>query len=210
MSHIDIFTNIYETCAWGDNKNSNYRGTSGGGSDPEFNMESYIPFLKKFIHDNSIQTVVDLGCGDFRCGKYIYTDLDIQYTGYDAYAKVVEHNTASFPSDKYSFIHLDILNNKESIKGGDLCILKDILQHWHMDEIYRFMDYITETNKFKYILLVNCCNQKEDNPDNSQRSLPLSAKYLPLKKYSPQVLFNYFTKEVSLIAGEDHLFKSLE
>ena len=31
--------------------------------------------LKKFITDNNI---VDLGCGDFRCGKLIYDDLDIQ------------------------------------------------------------------------------------------------------------------------------------
>ena len=28
------------------------------------------------------------------------------------------------------------------------------------DEIYLFLDYLTTSNKFKYILLVNCCNQK--------------------------------------------------
>ena len=41
----EIFTNIYENKIWGDNNNNNYRGTSGGGSDVDYNKDTYIPFF---------------------------------------------------------------------------------------------------------------------------------------------------------------------
>ena len=74
-----------------------------------------------------------MGCGDFRCGKTIYDDLNIQYTGYDIYKELISHNQIQFP--KYEFIHLDFLENKETLLNADLCILKDVLQHWSLDNI---------------------------------------------------------------------------
>ena len=75
------FTMIYENKIWGDNNNNNYKGSSGGGSTINYNENTYIPFLQKFIIDNDIETIVDLGCGDFVCGPLIYNNLDILYTG---------------------------------------------------------------------------------------------------------------------------------
>ena len=196
----DIFTNIYEKSVWGDNNNKEYNGTSGGGSDIDYNITTYIPFLKNFILDNNIQSVVDLGSGDFRCGPLIYDNLDVTYFGYDTYEKVVTYNSKNYLPPKYTFTHMDFFTKKEEIINGDLCILKDVLQHWNMEEIYTFLDYIIRTKKFKYILICNCCNQVQDNPSNEGRSTPLSVKYLPLKKYNPVKLFNYNTKEVSVIS----------
>jgi len=71
----------------GNNNNTEYSGSSGDGSDIDYNKYNYVPMLKKFIISNNIKTVVDLGCGDFRCGKLIYDNLDILYHGYDAYKK---------------------------------------------------------------------------------------------------------------------------
>jgi len=84
--------------------------------------------------------------------------------------------------------------------AGDICILKDVIQHWSLNEIYLFLDYLTESKKFKYILLVNCCNQKKDNPycwtGNFRH---LSCNFFPLKKYNAIKIDNYNTKEVSII-----------
>lgn len=107
------------------------------------------PFLKKFITDNEVKTVVDLGCGDFRCGPHIYNDLNVKYVGYDAYEKVVSNNKENFNPSKFQFHHLDFLNNKEKLISADMCILKDVLQHWFMEEIYSFLDYLTETKKIQ-------------------------------------------------------------
>lgn len=196
----DIFTHIYEARIWGNNNSSGYNGSSGGGSDVDYNLTTYIPFLQKLINEKSIKTVVDLGCGDFRCGPLIYNDLDVSYTGYDAYDKVVIYNKKTHALPKYNFIHLDFSSKKEEIIGGDLCILKDVIQHWSLEDIYQFMDYLVASKKFKYILLCNCSGQTVDNTDiENGGGRPLSVRFLPLKKYSPIVLYKYNTKEVSLI-----------
>ena len=194
------FTNIYERKIWGNNKNTEYNGSSGHGSTLKYNKDTYIPFLKKFITDNNIKNIVDLGCGDFICGKIIYDDLDILYTGYDAYKKVIDYNSKKQSLPKYSFIHLDFCKNKENIINGDLCILKDVIQHWSLDNIYTFLDYLVEHKKFKYILICNCCNQRKDNTNIKNGSFrTLSCEYFPLKKYNPKKLYNYHTKEISVI-----------
>jgi hypothetical protein len=196
----EVFTSIYENEVWGNNNNTEYNGSSGYGSFIDFNKETYVPFLKKFIVDNNIKSIVDLGCGDFVCGTLIYDDLDIKYTGYDAYKKVIEYNSTQNLLPKYSFIHLDFCNNKESIINGELCILKDVIQHWSLENIYTFLDYLIENKKFKYILMCNCCNQTQDNTDISNGDFrPLSCEYWPLKKYNPSKLYNYNFKEVSVI-----------
>jgi len=196
----NIFTNIYENCDWGNNKHNNYNGSSGRGSDVDYNIETYVPFLKKYISDNNIKNIVDLGCGDFRCGPLIYDDLDISYTGYDTYNKVVLNNQKNHLQPKYNFVHLDFFNNKKDISDGDLCILKDVIQHWNLDSIYTFLDYLVENKKFKYILICNCCNQTQDNTDTYNGGVrTLNCNFLPLSKYHANEVYRYHTKQVSII-----------
>ena len=196
----DIFTYIYEKNFWGNNNNVEYNGSSGGGSALDYNKDTYVPFLKKFILDNNIKNIIDLGCGDFRCGKLIYDELDILYTGYDAYKKIIDYNSNQNLSPKFSFIHLDFCNNKESIINGDMCILKDVIQHWSLNHIYDFLDHLVENKKFKFILICNCCYQIQDNTYIQNGDFrPLSCDYMPLKKYNPIKLYNYDTKEVCVI-----------
>ena len=196
----ETFTNIYEKALWGDNYNQEYNGSSGTGSDLEFNKNTYVPFLQKYIRYNDIKSVVDLGCGDFRCGQLIYNDLDVTYTGYDTYAKVVKYNSKNNDPKKYFFNYLDFCNKKEEITNGDLCIVKDVIQHWSLDFIYHFLDYLVESKKFKHIMITNCGDQQIDNTDiviGEWR--PLSCDFFPLKKYKPVKFYVYGAKEVSVI-----------
>jgi hypothetical protein len=196
----NIFTHVYENKIWGDNNIPIYNGSSGNGSDINYNINTYIPFLRMFLEYNNIKTVVDLGCGDFKCGKLIYDDLDISYTGYDAYKKIVDYNSTQYLYPKYSFVHLDFCNNKESIKEADIYILKDVVQHWSLENIYIFLDYLIEAKKCKYILICNCCDQKEHSTDIENGDFRcLSCDFFPLKKYDPIKLYKYNSKEVSII-----------
>jgi hypothetical protein len=196
----NIFTNIYTNNIWGNNNNLEYDGGSGTGSELHYNKDTYVPFLKKFITDNNIKNIVDLGCGDFICGEIIYDDLDILYTGYDTYKKVIDYNSKKYSLPKYSFIHLDFCNNKENIINGELCILKDVIQHWDLDNIYTFLDYLVEHKKFKYILICNCCGEAQDNRDITIGDFrTLNSDFFPLKKYNCIKLYNYHSKEVSVI-----------
>ena len=195
----DIFTNIYESRIWGNNKNNNYSGSSGTGSSVEYN-KNYIEIVKKIIKDYEINNIVDLGCGDFRIGRLLYDDINVLYTGYDVYKKIIDYHKTQYSDLKYTFKHLDFYKYKEQIIEGDMCILKDVIQHWTTEEIYIFMDYLIESKKFKYILLVNCCNQKK-NEDSCKTGgwRQLTCDLLPLKKYNAIKIDNYNTKEVSII-----------
>jgi hypothetical protein len=199
-----IFSEIYENYEWGNNRTTHYKGSSGIGSKVYFNLDTYIPFLKKYILDNNIKTIVDLGCGDFLCGHAIYDDLDIEYVGYDVYEKLLISIRKKFPENKFKFYNLDFYDKKAEIIGGDLCILKDVIQHWNLMSIYNFLDYLVSVKKFKYILIINCCDQKEDDSDiETGQFRQLSANFLPLMKYNPKIIYKYKTKEVSLINCKD-------
>jgi hypothetical protein len=201
-SMIGTFSNIYETGAWGGNDDSakKYKGTSGGGSDPLYLKDTYVPVVRDFIKKNNIKSVCDLGCGSFLVGKMIYDDLDVKYIGYDAYEKVINEHKSEKYSSKYDFIHLDFKGSKEDIKSADLCIIKDVLQHWSLSDIYEFMDYIVESKKFKYIITCNDYIGAIDNSDIETGGWrPLSIDTLPLKKYTPTYIYEWDTKMVCLI-----------
>jgi len=196
----DTFTKIYEQRSWGGDIHSDFVGNSGSGSAIRYNKDTYIPFLKRFIANNNIKSVVDLGCGDFRCGPIIYDDLDVTYTGYDTYDKLIESHKKTYTTTKYSFNHLNFYDKKEEIIGADLCILKDVIQHWPVEYIIPFLDYLIEKKLFKYILLCNCCYQTESKTDIVVGDFrPLSSSMFPLNKYKPISLFRYNTKEICVI-----------
>ena len=183
-----IFTEIYEKNVWGDNNSYIYRGSSGTGSSVEY-CKNYIPFLREFIKTHNIKSVVDLGCGDGRTLKVIYDDLDVKYTGYDAYRDVIVNNKLTH-AEKYIFNHLDFFTFKEYINGGELCILKDVIQHWSLADIKIFMDYIISSKKFKYIMVNNCACQTIDNADCvTEGCRSLSCKFEPLKGYGFKEIF---------------------
>ena len=200
--HVKVFEKVYETCDWGNNQKSGYKGSSGCGSSIDFNIDTYVPFLQSFIKTNKISSISDLGCGDFICGKLIYGGLyDIQYNGYDAYGKLIEAHQQEYINNKnYTFTQLDIFAQRDCIASADLCIIKDVLQHWCLDDIYTFMDFIVNSKKFKFILICNCCNQTSDDTDiKTGGGRPLSCSFMPLLKYNPVKVLNYKSKEVSII-----------
>jgi len=225
-NHIDVFTKIYEKKQWGFNNNNYYSGSSGSGSTIHEQINTYVPFLISFIKENKINSIVDLGCGDFNVGKLIYNNLNVSYYGYDAYKKIIDFHNIKFNTDetninndetninndetsinntKYFFTFLDFYTKKEEIINGDLCIIKDVLMHWSLDKIYNFLDFIIENKKFKYILICNDCHQINDDTNiNDGEFRELSANFFPLKKYNPIILYNYKPKkEVSLIKIQD-------
>ena len=210
--YIEAFTRVYETHIWGDNNDPTYQGSSGVGSDIRYNSKTYVPFLRNFIKKYKIKSVDDLGCGDFRIGLLIYNDLNVNYLGYDAYKKVIDHNLDRFKDygGAYRFIHSDFssIHDRHNIEPADLCIIKDVIQHWPTANIISFMDYIIASKKFKYILICNC--YKGDQPgrqnDASYRRdikpgefSSLSIKHYPLNKYNGEILYTWDTKEVFLI-----------
>ena len=207
--HVEAFTKVYENNIWGDNNDSNYEGSSGTGSDIKYNIKTYVPFLKHFIKKYKIKNVVDLGSGDFLVGLLIYDKMGVNYTGYDAYKTLVDFNNKKYEGyGDYKFIHSDFraLGERKKIVPAELCILKDVVQHWPTADIINFIDYLVESKKFKYILLINCFTGNPENNATHRTNIKpgefsaLSSKTYPLNKYNLEVIYTWDTKEVSLLS----------
>ena len=208
-------------------------GCSGTGSENDMiNEKYYIPFLKYFINNNNIKSVVDLGCGTFNLGKSIYNDLNVHYTGYDVQKDVVKSNKTNFSRYRnshiksYNFEYINLSNEKciDSIVKADLCVIKDVLQHWSTDKVLEFLHSLLGKNKFKHILIINCYTADWRNkPFTGDRIVPnkksgnfeyLSFNNYPFNrfnknfeinhtKYKGKILGTYISKEVFLISLEE-------
>jgi hypothetical protein len=139
------FDDIYATNAWGHG--------SGEGSLP-IHTKGYVTFLEEFLLRRNIDSVVDMGCGDWQFAKSIHW-RDVRYDGYDVASSVVADNQHAYSTDRIRF-HLYSGDPKE-LPSADLLIAKDVLQHLPNDFV---LDFLPHLSRFKYALLTNCVNPR--------------------------------------------------
>jgi hypothetical protein len=113
---------------------------------------------------------------------------------------VIDHNKRNFPTKDFhcydSYKWVNTIHNHY-----DLVILKDVLQHWSNENIIFFLDALVDCD-YKYILIVNSykeCKGENRSVKNRYRYDKLDCHCYPLNKYSPEYLFTYQHKQVSLI-----------
>lgn len=117
-----------------------WNGNSGPGSDPRYCIP-YLDFLAKYIRDNKIESVLDLGSGDGRLasvtdwGSAVYTGLDIK-NGFDI-------TSCDLPD-------------------AELVLIKDVLQHWNNESINEFFPRVAS---YKLVLITNCADDWRTNED---------------------------------------------
>jgi hypothetical protein len=196
MEIEQVFNDIYDNKRWGEYDS---RGSSGPGSHIS-QARPFLEFIQDFIDANSkeIKTIYDIGCGDMQYTRHL--DLSkVNYTGVDCVKSVIKQNKLIFETENVKFKYKEISRHK--FDYADLYIIKDVLQHLNNEIVYNFLDYITEEKLAKYIVICNCCDQKEDDEDVPEigQTRPLDGNFLPLKKYNPIVLKKYSTKQICLI-----------
>lgn len=189
-----IFNQIYEINYWGHG--------SGDGSALQNTVE-YNNTLRTFLDDHDdIQKVVDLGCGDWQSTFDIYNNLKtpVEYVGIDIVPSVINANREKFPEHTF---HCQSLMDVDNLPNADLYVLKDVIQHWSNQDLIEFMDKLTANpHKFKYILLCNCCFQRDEMEDcETGKWRPLRSNMEPLRRYNPRHILHYSTKEICLITS---------
>jgi hypothetical protein len=189
------FEYVYNNKIWGD--------SSGGGSDMAV-LGSFVEWLNGFIKHENVETLLDFGCGMNGLGEHIVVP---NYIGTDVVPSVVKYCKENY--------QLDIrLSNGLPIIKADVLLVKDVLMHWNVEEINKFLQHATK--RYKHIVLVNCCNQTEDNPkltNNHLSAMGLSYSFSPLRDYSPRLVMyldknKNDIKEVLLITNERQTSKS--
>jgi 2-polyprenyl-3-methyl-5-hydroxy-6-metoxy-1,4-benzoquinol methylase len=132
MLNEDIFTRIFESNGWG-----SIETPSGPGStiDACSGIITKLPF---WIDLHSIQTIVDLGCGDFHWMSQV--DLgSVEYYGYDIVKEAVD-SASRYAASNITFVQADVL--KTHIPAADLVICKDVLIHLPDSEVLTLLESI--------------------------------------------------------------------
>ena len=150
ISMEDIFCEIYQENYWGVGNDDFYSGT---GSDAS-NCLPFKNYIEDYIKGNEINSVVDLGCGDFRFGGMVRWGK-VSYTGVDVVGSLVQRNNKLFSKPNIRFIKKDIV--EEDLPEGDLCILRLVLQHLSNKDILKI---IPKLKKYKYVIVVDGTNVK--------------------------------------------------
>ncbi|OYV35430.1 MAG: hypothetical protein B7Z80_18415 [Rhodospirillales bacterium 20-64-7] len=144
MKHDEVvqsaFAKVYADGKWGNG--------SGPGSLPK-NTVSYRALLENFMADNGIRTVTDLGCGDWQISRHVNWS-GVQYTGLDAVPDVIANNLKAFGSVNIAF---DVSTQPGDLKGGDLLIAKEVLQHLPNALIVAYLEAIK--TRYRFALVTN-------------------------------------------------------
>lgn len=151
MNRKQEFTDIYERNLWGGVKGEYY---SGSGSYRDDLVGPYIEWLKEFITKEKIESIVDLGCGDYNIGKRL-SILGPQYIGVDIVEGLTQYNEKYYGNSNVKFMCLDIVS--DDLPDGELCLIRQVFQHLHNSEIKQVLNKL---NKYKYSVITEMVYDK--------------------------------------------------
>ena len=181
MTMREVFSDIYLSKFWTpENEKSSFKFYSGIGSHYDEFTKIYLQKIKKFIETFPDKpNVVDLGCGDFKIGSNLRKYCN-NYIAIDIFDELINSNKKNYKNLHVDFRTLDI--TKDNLPSGDLCFLRQVLQHLSNDSILSFLKLIE--GKYKYLLMT------EHLPDNDflpNIAIP-TGPYIRLVKNSGVVL----------------------
>lgn len=167
LSVKEVFTTIYERGYW-----KLYDSDSVSGRYASLESTQQIrEKLPRILDEYSIQSIVDIGCGDFGWMKEIVAP-NVKYTGYDIVNKLIESNRKKYGSEHVSFQVADVIS--DTILDADLILLRDVLVHLKLDDIKKLIRNIQSNNpKLLAITHFPRCEQNLDITTGNWRRLNL-------------------------------------
>ena len=192
----NAFEEIYRQDRW--------TNGSGPGSAPSSTIE-YRAFVERFINENNVRSVTDLGCGDWQFSRLMdWSNID--YVGYDLVGFLIERNRKEYGRDNIRFEQMDDIRD---LPGGDLLLSKEVLQHLPNGVIG---DYLAEIRqKYKFALLTNAIepieNANRDIEAGDWRPLrldqpPFAIRGATVSVYFPQSGSHFWRNGIFLMIGE--------
>jgi SAM-dependent methyltransferase len=141
----EIFTEVYENHSWGGWNEDYY---SGSGSDDTL-ARPYAETVRRFIQENQVQSIVDLGCGDFRVGSRLQGD-GVSYLGIDVVPALIASNQAQYGSHDIAFACFDIIAS--NLPNADLCLIRQVFQHLSNEQIHAVL---RKLHQYRFVLVTD-------------------------------------------------------
>jgi SAM-dependent methyltransferase len=157
----EVFGRIYETAHW--------EGGSGQGSRADV-TEPYRRVVQCLIASRDVRAVVDAGCGDWEFAQLIDWS-PVEYRGIDVVPTVIDRNQTQFGGVGVRFELLDFID--APLPSGDLLLCKDVLQHWPVALVQRFLRQVL--TRYRYALLTNDIASVHCPPEARNSEIPLGA-----------------------------------
>jgi hypothetical protein len=150
-SNAACFDTIYKNHLWGGEQGF----YSGSGSHTEAIIRPYIDVLTRLIVDNQLHRIVEIGCGDFNImGKVLgalWADgYTYDYHGFDVVPALIAHNQTVYGRPHVDFSYADASAPDTVLPDGDLCIIRQVLQHLTNADIAHILE---KTEKYRYLLV---------------------------------------------------------
>lgn len=145
LSTTETFRRIYANQEWTGPQDEAFRsGTGSGGTAATI----YCARVAEFIKTNNVQSVADLGCGDFRVGQQITHLSPVNYVGVDIVPELITRNAVRFGSERISFVCANLAADK--MPPADLCLVRQVLQHLSNAEI---QDVLAHISHYRFALI---------------------------------------------------------
>lgn len=150
MEKNQIFREIYLKKLWSpESVKFEHKFYSGIGSYLPELVDNYIFEIKNFLLSLPKRPdVVDLGCGDFVIGSKLRKFCN-KYIAVDIFDELINYNKKKYQDLNVDFRILDITS--EELPSGDVCFVRQVLQHLSNESIVNFVKAIK--NKYKYLII---------------------------------------------------------
>ena len=173
LSIPDAFDHIYEQGIWAAQPGQ----LSGSGSYGAWATE-YVNFVRRFIRENNINSIVDVGCGDFNVGSQICGEVE-HYTAMDVSGYIITKNRDRFADySNVDFVHADAC--QVSIPKADLVTIRQILQHLTNTQIEQILRNVESSGAQFAIIAEHVPSQrtlKKPNVDTRTHSQDIRTQF---------------------------------
>jgi SAM-dependent methyltransferase len=173
LNRYKLFENVYKNNLWGKSQ----EGKKYYSDSPPELTKKYRDYVSCFVKKHNIQSVVDLGCGDFEASRGI--DLqDAHYIGVDIYDNLIKYNIEHYGDNHHEFLVRDIV--EDELPAGDLCLITLVLYILSFEEVFSILKKL---NKYSYVLITD-----------GQADIPLSARKNIDKKTDKYTRRDYYNQ----------------
>ncbi len=135
LEAAEVFEAVYRDHEWGGLHTDFY---SGSGSEAAY-AEPYGALIRQYLSDYAQPRLLDIGCGDFRVAQTFLTP-NVDYTGIDVVAALIERNQIHYSADNIRFINVDA--SKGNLPPADIVTIRQVFQHLSNSQIQSILQSI--------------------------------------------------------------------
>jgi len=109
-----------------------------------------VDLVKEFIRKNQVDSVTDIGCGDFNVGRQICPLVD-RYNALDVSREIIKHNTERF-KDLTQVTFRQANACADPLPPADLAVIRQVLQHLTNAQVESILENVGRTG-FRFVLI---------------------------------------------------------